>query len=111
MNSGLRSFSLPVNSVICHVFVVLVFYAQFVTSVNFIYRYIGVVYRRPMRGRDYVGMLALLTSILAGFYIWEYFLSAPTESNQFVMTEEYIEVFGGPNVTAKVWYLASYLIA
>jgi hypothetical protein len=101
MNSSLRSFSLGVNSVICHFFIALIYYAQFIATINFLYRYIGVVCNRSLGRREYMGMLAALMLILAGFYIWEYFLSAPTESNEFVMTKEYIEVFGGPNATAK----------
>jgi hypothetical protein len=46
-----------------------------------------------------MGMLSTLLSILALFFIWNYFLIVPTDDNEFVMTQDYIEIFGGPNAT------------
>jgi hypothetical protein len=78
-----------------------VYYAQFVTTINFIYRYFGVVHLRPLTGREYCGMLATLMTILASIFVWNYILTVRTDETEFVMTEEYIHVFGGQNVTSK----------
>jgi hypothetical protein len=44
-------------------------------------------------------MLTALMSILVVFYVWDYVLGVPTDDNEFVMTQEFIEIFGGPNAT------------
>jgi hypothetical protein len=44
-------------------------------------------------------MLSSLLSILVLFYVWDYILAVPTDVNEFVMTQEYIQIFGGPNAT------------
>jgi hypothetical protein len=40
-------------------------------------------------------------SITASFFIWDYFLTVPTDNTEFVMIEEYMEMFGGQNFTNK----------
>jgi hypothetical protein len=44
-----------------------------------------------------MGMLSSLLSILVLFYIWDYYLNVKTDDNEFIMTQEYIDIFGGPN--------------
>jgi hypothetical protein len=46
-------------------------------------------------------MQTALMSITASFFIWDYFLTVPTDETEFVMTEEYMEIFGGRNSTNK----------
>jgi hypothetical protein len=46
-------------------------------------------------------MQAILMSMTASFFIWDYFLTVPTDDTEFVMTEEYMEIFGGQNFTNK----------
>jgi uncharacterized membrane-anchored protein len=102
MNTNLRSFfSKEANTVICNVFIALVYYAQFTTTINFIYRYIGVVWERPLSGREYCGMLATLMAILVAFFTLDYFLTVPTNATEFVLSDEYIRIFGGPNATNR----------
>jgi hypothetical protein len=105
MNTSLRSFfSKEANAVICNVYVALIYYAQFTTTINFIYRYIGVVWERPLSGREYLGMLATLMAILVAFFTVDYLLTVPTNENEFVLTEEYMRTFGGPNATNSSRY-------
>jgi hypothetical protein len=82
------------------------YYAQFVTTINFAYRYIGVVWERPLSGREYMGMLASLLAITTAFFIWDYILIVPTDNNEFLMTEEFMLIFGGPNATNKTDFRA-----
>jgi hypothetical protein len=100
MNTSLRSvFSREANAMICNAFVAIVYYAQFVMTINFIYRYIGIVHNRKLSGRESIAMLATLLSILGLFFIWNYLLTVPTENNELVMTERYVVIFGGSNAT------------
>jgi hypothetical protein len=46
-------------------------------------------------------MQAALMFITASFFIWDYFLTVPTGDTEFVMTKEYMEMFGGQNFTNK----------
>jgi hypothetical protein len=46
-----------------------------------------------------MGILFSLLSILVFFFILNYFLTVPTDDNELVMTQEYIDIFGGPNAT------------
>jgi hypothetical protein len=46
-------------------------------------------------------MQTTLLSISASFFIWDYFSTVPTDDTEFVMTEEYVEIFGGQNFTKK----------
>jgi hypothetical protein len=46
-------------------------------------------------------MLGTLMSIVALFFLWDYFLTVPTDDTEFVMTQKYIEIFGEPNFTNK----------
>jgi hypothetical protein len=102
MNSDLRLlFSREIGTAICNTFATLVYYAQYVTTINFIYRYFGVAWHRPLSRRDYLAMLTILGSIIVAFHVWDYFLTVPTDATELVMTEEYIEIFGGPNVITK----------
>jgi hypothetical protein len=89
------------RTVICNVFITIIYYSQYVTTVNFIYRYAGVVHDRPLSARKYFVILAILISILATFFACDYFITLPTEDTELVMTAEYIEIFGGPNATNK----------
>jgi hypothetical protein len=102
MNTSLRSLlSREANIVFCNVFDTILYYSQFVTSINFVYRYFGVVHNRPLTGREYCGMLATLMMILASIFVWDYVLNVRTDETEFVMTEEYSHIFGGQNVTSK----------
>jgi hypothetical protein len=102
MNTNLQSFlSRRGNAAICNVYFTAVYYGQFVTTINFIYRYIGVVCERPLSGRQYFGMLASLMAILVLFFIWDYILVLPTSENEYIMTDEFMMLFGGPNATNK----------
>jgi hypothetical protein len=44
-------------------------------------------------------MLSTLLSILVLFFILNYFMTVPTGDNEFLMTQEYIGLFGGSNAT------------
>jgi hypothetical protein len=100
MNTSLRLiFQREINTIICNVFFTIVYYAQFITTINFIIRYLGIVHNRKLSGREYMGMLSSLLSILVLIFSWDYFLTVPTDGNEFVMAYEYIEIFGGPNAT------------
>jgi hypothetical protein len=102
MNSQLRSLlSRGANIVVCDLFYLLCYYVQYVTTINFVYRYIRVVWDRPLSGREYGGMLAALMSFLVAFFFWNYFLMRLylTENNEVLMTEEFIVLFGGHNAT------------
>jgi hypothetical protein len=44
-------------------------------------------------------MQTTLMSITASFFIWDYFLTVPNDDTEFVMTVEYMEIFGGQNFT------------
>jgi hypothetical protein len=46
-------------------------------------------------------MLATIMVFVASFHIWDYFMTIPIDATEFVMTNEYIEIFGGSNYTAK----------
>jgi hypothetical protein len=46
-------------------------------------------------------MQAALMFITASFFIWDYFFTVPTDDTEFVMTKEYMEMFGGQNFTTK----------
>jgi uncharacterized membrane-anchored protein len=100
MNTSIRSvFQREINTVICNVFFAILYYAQFVTTINFIYRYLGIVHNRKLSGKEYIGMLSTLLSILVLFFIWNYCMTVPTNDNEFLRTQEYVEIFGGPNAT------------
>jgi hypothetical protein len=96
MNTSLRSFfSREINTMICNVKLSTGYYAQFVTTSNFIYLYYGIVHNRHLSKREYILMQTTLMSITGSFFIWDYFLTVPTDDTEFVMTEEYMEIFGG----------------
>jgi hypothetical protein len=104
INTSLRDyFSSGVSTGVCNVFMVLLYYAQFVTTVNFLFRYVGVVHGRPVSAREYGGMLSILLLILTAFFTWDVFLTVPVEGTETVMTDEYVEKFGGggPNGTDR----------
>lgn len=102
MNTKLRTYlSKQANTAVCNVWFTLIYYSQFVTTINFIYRYIGVVWERPLGVRKYLGMLASLMLVLAIFFIWDFVLTVPTDAAEYVMSENYVKIFGGPNVTNK----------
>jgi hypothetical protein len=44
-------------------------------------------------------MLSTLLSILVVFFFWDYILTIPTDDNEFVMTQEYSDIFGAKNGT------------
>jgi hypothetical protein len=44
-------------------------------------------------------MQTKLMAITASFFVWNYFLTVPTDEAEFVMTERYMEIFGGKNFT------------
>jgi hypothetical protein len=95
MNTSLRSLlSRELNAAICNLFITMLYYAQFVSTVNFIYRYLGIVRNCQLNGKGYVGMLATLMAILSAFFIWDYLLTVPNDVSEFVMTDKYIGIFG-----------------
>jgi hypothetical protein len=104
INTNLRDYmSSEVSSAVCNSFFVLLYYAQFVTTVNFFVRYFGVVHSRPLCAREYGGLLSVLLLILAAFFTWDFFLTVPVEGTETVMTDDYVEIFGGggPNGTDR----------
>jgi hypothetical protein len=102
MNTRFRSMlSREANIVFCNVFFTIAYYAQFVTTINFIYRYFGVVHLRQLTLREYCGMLTTLMTILAAIFFWDFVILDRTYETEFVITEEFIEIFGGLNVTNK----------
>jgi hypothetical protein len=102
MNTSLRSyFSRKGNTAVCYAFLTVLYYGQFVTTINFIYRYIGVLWERPLSGRQYFGMLASLMAIVTSVFFWGYILGTPTVETEFLMTDEFMMLFGGPNATNK----------
>jgi hypothetical protein len=102
MNTSLRSLlSRNANTLVCNALNIVAFYALFVTTINFIYRYFGIVRNRKLSGKEYILMLAMLLSILILIFTWDYFLIRTNDETEFVMTDEYIDIFGGPNVTNK----------
>jgi hypothetical protein len=72
-----------------------------VTTINFVYRYTLIVRNRTLSGLQYIGLLATMLLSVAALMIYNRFLTVPTDTTEFVMTDEYIEIFGGQNFTTK----------